>query len=256
MKNLLLEIRYNGARYHGYQVQPQAPSIMQAVQDAVERTLKRRDPIVGCSRTDAGVHANQYFLTLKTEATIPLDRFQTVMNRSLPPDIALISCKEVPLSFHARYDCVGKEYLYIIDNGPVKNPFFSDFALYYDRPLQVEPLEQAAQALVGTHDFTALCSPNGKDGSNVRTISYIHLWREGDMVYLKVKADGFLYHMVRIIVGTLLFMNEGKIPLDAMGSILLKRDRRLAGKTAPPQGLYLNQVEYGEGSFALADAGE
>lgn len=244
MRNLLVEIRYNGARYHGYQVQPNALSIMETLQDSIERTLKKRESIVGCSRTDSGVHANQYFFHLKTDVNIPLDKFQLVMNHSLPSDIVVLSCKEVPLSFHARYDCKGKEYLYKICNKKQKDPFLADLAMWYERPLDAQKLDKAAQALVGTHDFTSFCSPNGKDGSKVRTIEYIHVWREGDMVYLKVKADGFLYNMVRIIVGTLLFINEDKLPSDSIPSILSGMDRKLAGKTASPQGLYLNHVEY------------
>ncbi len=244
LRNLLVEMRYNGAAYHGYQIQKNALTITEVVQDAIEAILHRREPIVGCSRTDTGVHANSYFFNMKTACGIPEEKFIMVMNRELPKDIAILSCKEVPLDFHSRYDCKGKEYIYKIFNTAEKDPFQADLVLQHGTYIDAEKLEKIAQVLVGRHDFTSFCSLGGKVESNIRTIDYIKIWRKGEYVYIKVKADGFLYHMVRIIVGTLLHINDGKIPPDGLGKILEKRDRNFAGKTAPPQGLYLNQIIY------------
>ena len=251
MRNLLVEMRFNGSRYHGFQVQENALSITEVVQDAIEKVFKKREPIVGCSRTDTGVHANSYFFNMKTESKIPCDKFLITMNNNLPRDIAVVSCKEVSLDFHSRYDCKGKEYIYRIYNAPVKDPFQAEFSLFHQKPIDEKLLNQCAQAFVGTHDFSAFCSKGGKLGenakanaTNVRTIEYINVFREGSIVTVRIKADGFLYNMVRIIVGTLLFINDGRIGRDAIPSIISCKDRILAGKTVAPQGLYLNSVEY------------
>ncbi len=263
MRNLLVEMAFNGSRYHGFQVQKNAYTVTEAVQDAIERVFGRREPIVGCSRTDTGVHANQYFFHMKTELAITPEHFVRTMNDHLPADIVFKSCREVPLSFHARYGCVAKEYVYLIDNGPIRDPFRGDLALYYRRPLDEGFLEEAAQCLTGRHDFSAFCSRGGKAGpnvlstpdalespekqkktANIRTVEYIRLAREGETVRLSIKADGYLYNMVRIIVGTLLYVGEGKISAASLPQILAATDRARAGKKSPAQGLYLNRVWY------------
>lgn len=245
MRNLLVEISYNGARYHGYQVQKNAITITEVVQDAIEKLLHVREPIVGCSRTDSRVHANSYFFTMKTEFLIPTQKFVYLMNSVLPNDICVLSCKDVSLEFHARYHCKAKEYIYKIYNAPVKDPFQADLSLHHINPIDENFLNNVAQALVGTHDFTSFCSLGVKPGTRmIRTVEYINIYREGKFVYLKIKADGFLYNMVRIIVGTLLYVNDGKISSNDLIDILEQKDRTLAGKTAEPQGLYLNFIEY------------
>ena len=250
MRNLLFHIAYNGARYHGYQVQSNAVSVAQVLQDAIEQILKVREDIVGCSRTDSKVHANSYYFNMKTESRIPADRMTVAMNVQLPDDIAVLSCREVPLSFHSRYDCLSKEYLYKIWNSPVKNPFLENLALHYKHPLDAALLHEAAQAFVGTYDYKAFCAAGGKEMDTVRTIYRFDVWREGEMVLFRVSGDGFLYHMVRIMVGTLLAVQMGQIQKESIRGIILGRDRRLAGPTAKPEGLYLNQVNYGSEWFA------
>lgn len=251
MRNLLVEMAFNGAPYHGFQVQENAFSVMECVQDVMEEVFGRRDGISGCSRTDTGVHANSYYFHVRTELNIPCDRFLRAMNHKLPSDIVLLSCREVPLEFHARYDSKGKEYIYRIHNARVKDPFLADFVLFCKTPIDEKKLDEAAQALVGTHDFSAFCSAGGKLGrkakpgaTNVRTVRELHVTRQGSFVEVRIRADGFLYHMVRIIVGTLLSVNEGKIAAEELPEIIAGKDRRKAGRTVPPQGLYLNRVEY------------
>lgn len=245
MRNLLVEIQYNGANYHGYQVQKNALTITEVIQDVIEDLLKVREAIVGCSRTDSKVHANSYFFNMKTELRIPPEKLMLIMNNALPDDIAVLSCREVPLDFHARYDCKGKEYIYKIYNVPMKDPFQCGLSLHHENHIDEEMLHNSAQAIVGTHDFTSFCSLNHKKGiSMVKTVEYVKVYRENDFVYLKIKANGFLYNMVRIIVGTLLYINDGKLGADCIPEILEKKDRTAAGKTAPPQGLYLNYIEY------------
>ncbi|WMJ23298.1 tRNA pseudouridine(38-40) synthase TruA [Paludicola sp. MB14-C6] len=243
MRNLLIEISYNGANYHGYQVQANAITITEVIQDTIEKILKKRENIVGCSRTDSKVHANSYYFNMKTESNIPCEKFITVINNALPDDIVILSCREVDMDFHARYNCIGKEYIYKIYNNPVRNPYLIDLALHHKKYIDVDALNKAAQVFVGTHDFTSFCSMGFKQGTSmIKTIEFIEVYRENDFINIKVKADAFLYNMVRIIVGTLLYVNDGKIKPEDLIHIIEAKDRTKAGKTAPPQGLYLNQV--------------
>lgn len=245
MRNLLVEMQYNGANYHGYQVQANALTITEVVQNAIEKVLHKREKIVGCSRTDSRVHANSYFFNMRTESKIPCDKFVRILNNALPNDILILDCKDVDEEFHARYCCKGKEYIYKIYNAPEKNPFNCYYALHHATPIDEKRLNEAAQVFVGTHNFTSFCSLGYKEGIPMtKTVEYISVYREGDYVYLKIKADGFLYNMVRIIVGTLLYVNDGKIKAEDLPEILEKKDRNCAGKTASPYGLYLNKVEY------------
>lgn len=245
MRNLLFQISYNGANYHGYQVQNNGITVAQTLQDGIEAVLKVREPITGCSRTDSRVHANSYYFNLKTEKNIPADKFVIALNNVLPPDIAVHSCREVSLDFHARYSCTGKEYLYKIWNSPVKNPFLQGMVCQYRYPLDEELLNAAAQEFVGTYDFKSFCAAGGKEMDTVRTIYSASVKREGEMVLFRVSGSGFLYNMVRIMVGTLLKVQEKNLPLGSIREIILGCDRSLAGNTAKPEGLYLNRVDYG-----------
>lgn len=247
LRNILIEIRFNGAKYHGYQVQKNALSITEVLQDTIEDLLHVREAIVGCSRTDSKVHANSYFFNMKTRLKIPLHKLVSIMNNGLPDDISVLSCREVPLDFHARYDCTGKEYIYKIYNSPTKDPFQAGLSLHYKPAIDEKLLNETAQVLVGTHDFTSFCSLGTKPGiSMIKTVFYIEVYRENEFVFIKIKADGFLYNMVRIIVGTLIYVNEGRIDKDDVLPILMDKDRTRAGKTSEPQGLYLNAIFYDE----------
>ena len=166
------------------------------------------------------------------------------LNGILPKDISVYSCDEVDDSFHARFDCKGKEYIYRIHNSYIKNPFFKDRVLQYFCNIDENLLNEAAQHFVGTHDFKAFCSIGSTAVNTVRTIEYFNVVRENDLIIMLVKGDGFLYNMVRIMVGTLIFVGEGKIKSNQIGDIILSGERKNAGKTAPAQGLYLNKVFY------------
>ncbi len=244
MRNLLVEIKYDGTAYHGWQVQKNALTVQEVFQNAVEKVFSKRLDVKGCSRTDTGVHANQYFLTLETDMDISDYGVVMALNTHLPKDISAVSCKEVADGFHPRYSCLSKEYVYKIYNSQIRNPFYADYALHYKYPLDADYLNREAQAFVGTFDFAGFCSVKSDAESTVRTVKSIGVRREGDMVYISVEADGFLYNMVRIMVGTLLFVAQGKIKEGQLKGIILSKNRTLAGKTAPPQGLYLNRVNY------------
>ncbi|MGN1329623.1 MAG: tRNA pseudouridine(38-40) synthase TruA [Eubacterium sp.] len=244
MRRLVITIQYDGSNYHGWQVQSNALTVQEVFQNAVEKVFGERLDVKGCSRTDAGVHANMYVLTLDTDMNISDDGVIFALNSHLPKDIAVIDCKEGSSDFHPRYSCESKEYVYKLYNGKIKNPFLADYAFHYRYPIDVDYLNEQAQAFVGTYDYSGFCSAKSDVDDTVRTVNSFSVTRQGDMVYFRVEADGFLYNMVRIMVGTLLFVSEGKIKKDELKDIILSKDRKRAGKTAPPQGLYLNKVVY------------
>ena len=244
MKRLLLTIQYDGTAYHGWQVQANARSVQETFQDAVEKVFGERLDVKGCSRTDSGVHANRYCLTLDTDMAIGNDGVVMALNTQLPADIAVLCCREVPLDFHPRYSCTKKQYVYKIYNAPTRNPFWRNTAYYYRYPINVALLNEAAQAFLGTHDFAGFCSVKSDVEDTVRTVYRAEVERDGDLVLFTFEADGFLYNMVRIMVGTLLFVNEGKLAPEALPDVIASQDRSRAGRTAQPQGLYLNDVFY------------
>ncbi|MBE6828981.1 MAG: tRNA pseudouridine(38-40) synthase TruA [Ruminococcaceae bacterium] len=245
MRNLLLTICYDGSQYHGWQIQQNAVSVQQVFQEALFRVIGERPDIKGCSRTDSFVHARRYCVSLKTEHSIPCERLVGALNHFLPEDIAVLGCREVSPDFHARYSCKGKEYIYQIWNRPVRNPFLNRRALHYWYSLDETRLNEAAGFFVGAHDFTSFCTMDARERGNMtRTVTKAEVKREGDLVTFTVAADGFLYNMVRIMVGTLLRVAQGKLEPRDVERILEEKDRNAAGPTAPPYGLFLNRVFY------------
>jgi tRNA pseudouridine38-40 synthase len=244
MRNLLLTISFDGTNYHGWQVQDNAVTVQQTLQDALEQICSSRDNIVGCSRTDAGVHANMYCCNMRTENPIDCRKLVGALNAILPRDIAALDCKEVDYDFHARYDCKSKEYIYKIWNSPNKNPFNFNHSLHYKYPLDEKFLSEQAKAYIGTHHFDSFCAAGSSVEDTERTVMNATVEREGDMVIFRVEADGFLYNMVRIMAGTLIDISRGKIPADSIGQIIEARNRFAAGYTAPARGLFLNKIHY------------
>ena len=244
MRNLLLTISFDGSAYHGWQVQENAVTVQQTLQDALEHICSKRDNIVGCSRTDAGVHANMYCCNIRTESMIDCKKLVGALNAVLPRDIAAVGCKEVDFDFHARYDCKSKEYIYKIWNSPNKNPFLYNYSLHYKYPLDEKFLNEQAKAFIGTHNFDSFCAAGSSVEDTERTVMNACVERDGDMVIFRVEADGFLYNMVRIMVGTLIDISRKKIPADSIDKIILAKNRAAAGYTAPAHGLYLNKIHY------------
>ena len=184
-------------------------------------------------------------MSLRTSHPIPCERLQAALNHFLPESVSVLDIREAPESLHARYSCLGKEYEYRIWNARARNPFLRGRALHYYYPLDLELLGRAAACFLGPHDFSSFCTLDGRDrGDLTRTITRSEWRREGDSVIYTVAADGFLYNMVRILVGTQLYVAQGKIKPEELPRILEARDRSQAGPTAPPQGLYLNRVFY------------
>ena len=243
-----MTIAYRGTAYHGWQVQQNARTVCAVFQDGLERVLGRRYDVKGCSRTDAGVHANGFVLSVRcdgeTPPTIPCEALQKALNNVLPRDIAVLSCADGLESFHPRYDCAAKRYLYKIWNSPVKNPFLEDLALQYRTIIDKELADAAARQFVGTRDFSSLCAAGGSVEDKVRTVYDCHVSRDGQLVTLSVTGDGFLYNMVRILTGTVLEVCAGRLAIEDIPGILADKDRSKAGPTLPPHGLYLDRVFY------------
>ena len=244
MRNLLLTLAYNGAAYHGWQRQNNALTVQQVVEESLSGLLGEDITVNGCSRTDAGVHAKTYCLTFGTETTIPPMGLIRGLNDRLPGDIAVRECREMPADFHARFSCRGKEYLYIVHNSEIKDPFYKDTAMRWRYPIDAELLDKEAKDFIGEHDFKTFCSADCDKENTVREIYSYDVRREGDLVRFTVSGSGFLYNMVRITVGTLLYIGEGKIPKGSIPRLIESRDRTQAGKTVEPGGLYLNRVFY------------
>lgn len=247
MRNLKVFIAYNGAAYHGFQRQENALTVQEVVENSIGKLLKQPAPVIyGCSRTDAGVHARQFCFNFHTDSRIPCEGFVKGMNTLLPPDIAVLSCEEAPEEFHARYCTTGKEYVYMIANTPQRDVFLQKLAYHYPYELDLEKMNQAAQLLVGEHDFAAFCRAEGKSRmkSTVREIYSFRAEKRDGVCELRISGSGFLYNMVRICAGTLIYISEGKLTLEDIRLALETGDRDHAGKTLPPEGLYLNEVRY------------
>ena len=246
MRNLLLRLMYDGTDFHGWQVQPNGMTVQEALQNAVEQILGVRENVTGCSRTDSGVHARDFCCNIRTQSDIDCYRFVGALNAVLPEGICVKSCEEVSEDFHARYDCRGKRYVYRIWNANYKNPFLTNYAYHYKNRLDADFLNGQAQTYVGTHDFRGFCASGSSVEDTVRTVRAFSVTRQGDEVLFSVEADGFLYNMVRIMVGTLIEISENKVKKDTLSDIINSGDRLRAGRTAPPQGLYLDKVFYGD----------
>lgn len=244
-RNLLMTIRYDGSRFHGWQIQENAFTVQQCFQEALYKTVSAKPDIKACSRTDTGVHANMFCISVKTESLIPPERLVNALNHFLPESVCCLSCREVPEDFHARYSCCGKEYIYKIWNSEIRDPFLTGRALHYWKHLDEMKLNEAAKYYVGAHDFSSFCTLDKRKAEDlVRTVSKASVSREGDMVYFTVAADGFLYNMVRIMVGTLIRVAQGGFKPEDIPKIIEAKQRSAAGPTAPACGLYLNKVFY------------
>lgn len=235
---------FDGRSFHGWQVQKNAVTVQQCVQDGVQRILGVRENIIGCSRTDSGVHANMFCCNIRTEKNINLTSFRRSLNAVLPDSIAVTDITEVPYEFHARYNCKRKEYEYLLFNADYMNPFYVGRALYYPYSLDEKLINDNSKDFIGTHDFSAFCASGSSVEDKVRSVFSASFEKNGELASFKICADGFLYNMVRIIVGTLLDINSGKLPSGSVPEIINSLDRSRAGFTADGCGLYLNKVIY------------
>ena len=258
-QKLLLYIRYDGSRFCGYQTQKNGYSVQQALNEGTEALFGHPCDITGCSRTDSGVHARMFCATVTARGsdclhtTIPLDRLPRALNIRLPDAVAAYRALWVPTDFHARYSVTSKEYVYRILATENRDPFEMNRAWQYPRPLgdgAIEAMQIAARGFVGRRDFAACMASGSKVQSTVRHVMAASVERTpmelGDLITFRVRADGFLYNMVRIMVGTLAEVAEGRLPPDSIPARLDTLDRANLGRTAPAEGLYLNRVFYND----------
>jgi tRNA pseudouridine38-40 synthase len=250
VRNIRLVLEYDGTNYHGFQTQddPALPTIQGELEAAIEAICHERLRITGSGRTDAGAHALGQVVNFHTRSTVPTHRFPAALNSVLPRDIRVKEAAAVPQEFHARFDALSKTYAYLVDNRPSTSVFLRNYAYHVPQPLDLVAMRRAAEILVGTHDFASFQSSGSSAKTSVRTVYGLGIdeieAHEG-IIKFSVRADGFLYNMVRNMVGTLLEVGLGRYSVEDTASILAARDRRLAGPTAPAQGLYLVKVEYG-----------
>lgn len=244
MKNIALRLRYDGIRYHGWQVQKNAVTVAQTMEEALAKVCGERVKLTGCGRTDAGVHALRYCANFHSGCTVPVDRLPLAVNSRLPDDIAVVDAVEVPDDFNAIGSCVKKEYVYKILNSRIPDPFLADRVCFYPQRLDISLMQAAARAFEGTHDFKAVRSEGTQTKTTVRTVYWCRAEKDGDLITVSICANGFLYNMCRAMVGTMVYASYGKLVPEEIPALLEKRDRRLTGPTMPPQGLYLNRVWY------------
>lgn len=244
LRNIKLTISYDGTRYSGWQFQTNGLSIQEVLQSAIKKITGRKVNLTGSGRTDAGVHAEGQIANFKTASKIPLKRLQMGLNRELPKDIVILKAEEAPISFDSRRWVKSKFYRYTIYNNDFLDPLIRNFAVkcFYD--IDIVNMRRAAASLKGKHDFRSFQAKDTTEKESVRTLKNIKIEKKGDLVYIHMEANGFLYNMARIIAGTLVEAGRGKIRSGEIKKILLRKDRRFAGPTMPAKGLCLVKVRY------------
>jgi tRNA pseudouridine38-40 synthase len=245
MRNIKLTVEYDGTRYHGWQIQPDLKSIQGVLQEHIGAITGERISLVASGRTDAGVHALGQVANFKTESRLPLEAIRGGVNSLMPRDISIRTAEEVEDGFHARFSAKNKIYEYRILNTPVRSPIQRHFSWHIPRRLAVGRMRKAAEPLVGTHDFSSFRSAHSDNLNPIRTLISLEVRRKRDhFVIIRIRANAFLKQMARNIVGTLVEVGRGRIEPEKTGEILQARDRTRAGMAAPPQGLFLIEVDY------------
>jgi len=267
MRNLKLEIEYDGTNYCGWQVQKghqvrrspchQSKSIQETIEKTLRKILQEKIRLIASGRTDAGVHALRQVANLKTNSNIALDKLQRALNGNLPDDITINKIEEVDLDFHSRFAAKSKIYRYTILNRGWSSPLLRNTVYLYPYPLDIKLMQKEAQCLLGKHDFKSFCASGTSAKDTARTIKKItvkrafcelrtmnHEQKDANLIIIDIEADGFLYNMVRNIVGTLIEIGRGRFPKGSLKKILLTKNRRIAGPTVPARGLCLIKVNY------------
>jgi len=244
MKNVKLTIEFDGTNYHGWQSQKNAITVQDVITEAITKVTGENCQLTGASRTDAGVHALGFVANFRTSSSIPAEKFSFVLNTCLPPDIVVKNSEEVDMSFHARFSAVSKRYRYIFLNSKHPSALYRNRVFHVPWRLDVDAMREAALFFKGTHDFSAFRASGASTETSVRTMYDVSLTQKDEMIIFEVEGNGFLYNMVRIMAGTLVDVGLGKIAAERIAVILKNGERNMAGRTAPPQGLYLVCVNY------------
>lgn len=243
MTRYFVQLAYHGKNYHGWQKQPNAHSVQEEIESKLSILLKYPVTVVGCGRTDTGVHAKQYYLHMDLVQPIDTEKICFQMNAILPKDIAIFEIKEVPAHLHARFDAISRQYEYWIARKA--NPFAQDTSFFYNKPLNVEAMNEAALLLIGKQDFECFSKVHTDVKTFICDVKFAH-WedRENDFLVFTIEADRFLRNMVRAIVGTLLEVGKEKVSLEEFKAILKSKNRSEAGMSVAPQGLFLSKIGY------------
>ena len=244
MRHIRLVVEYDGSQLHGWQRQDNAPTVQQHLEEALAKLLTHDAPVVGASRTDAGVHARGQVASFRTEREIPLHGIRRGLNSLLPDSIAVRDASEAADDFHPRFSATGKHYRYTILIRPERSPRWRDYAWHHPEPLDIAAMNEAARSLLGEHDFAAFRAAGCTARTTMRRVDSIALTRLDERVEIDIRGNAFLRQMVRIIVGTLTEVGTGRRPIGQVAEILASRDRTRAGITAPAQGLELIEVRY------------
>lgn len=244
MKRIKLTIAYDGTNYCGWQIQPNGITVEEVVNKALQKLTGEEIQVIGASRTDSGVHALGNVAVFDTETTIPPERISYALNQRLPDDIVIVKSEEVASDFHPRYCDCSKTYEYHILNTriPIPTKRLTNYFVSYE--LDIDKMRQAASYLVGEHDFVSFCNVRTDVEDTVRTITELEILKNGEEITIRISGNGFLYNMVRIIVGTLIRVGRGFYEPEKVKEILAAKDRKAAGVTAPPHGLMLVEIRY------------
>lgn len=244
MKNIKLIIEYEGSNYSGWQRQDNVKTIQDEIEKAIEKTIKEKISLIGSGRTDKKVHALGQVANFKTKSKMPGIRYKHALKEYLPEDISIVDSKEVSLDFHSRFDARKKAYKYIIYNGKLPRALYRRFSAFCHYDLDIEAMKEASKYFIGSHDFGSFKSTKSIVHTNIRTVYNIEIEKTKDIIEIIIEGKSFLHNMVRIIVGTLLYVGRGKILKEEIPDIMAASNREKAGPTAPPQGLYLKEVFY------------
>lgn len=244
MKNIKLIIEYDGKNYYGWQKQKKGFTIQQKIEDAINKATSENIELIGSSRTDSGVHARGFVANFKTNSSIPPAKFREAINSKLPKDIVILKSEEVDKNFHARYSSKGKTYCYTLLNSDVPSAINRNYVYHIRVKLDINKMKEACQYFLGKHDFTAFKSTGSSVKTSVRTIEDLHIETIENYIKIYITADGFLYNMVRIIIGTLIEVGVHKIKPEEIANIIEKKDRKKAGKCIAAEGLSLEKVFY------------
>lgn len=241
---ILLTIAYDGTKYFGWQRQHNFVTVQGEVEKSLTKLFNTNIAAAGASRTDTGVHAIGQRATFEIETTIPIDKLPYAINNVLPKDIRVHKAEEVDLNFHPQYNAKNKTYRYKIYNAPFPNPMLNNYTWHVPKEIDIEKMKEGAEYILGQHDFSAFCASGATSKTRVRTVYSLEIYKEDNIIYFDINGNGFLYNMIRIIAGTLVYVGTGKFEPSDIPKIINSLDRTKAGKTAPAEGLTLMHINY------------